>query len=131
MRSERVKSFKRCFQSPEIFHAIEKVDLPDFRPRFHENHLTIGLDNIYHVPKEKSYFSLFPPFLFPLWVAFTIPRNENDSKTSISRDVATDAQCRGGETGLKRMESSCGASIGKRCCIRYEFHFCFRCKPAE
>lgn len=29
------------------------------------------------------------------------------------------------------MESSCGASIGKRCCIRYEFHFCFRCKPAE
>lgn len=95
MRSERVKSFKRCFQSPEIFHAIEKRDLPDFGPRFHENHLTIGLDNIYHVPKEKSYFSLFQSFLFPLWVAFTIPRNENNSKTSISRDVATDAQCRG------------------------------------
>lgn len=63
MRSERVKSFKRCFQSPEIFHAIEKEDLPDFRPRFHENHLTIGLDNISRAEREI----LFQPIsIFPL-----------------------------------------------------------------
>lgn len=41
MRSERVKSYKRCFHSPEIFHAIEKEDLPDFGSSFHVNHLTI------------------------------------------------------------------------------------------